>query len=137
MTYEDFLRDTKTVYAIIRTLEHQYANLLDKPANFYKTSKLILLLNGNMQFRKVAFPAFMLATGLYILLPTADEIIIHPTLGWLLAYALHTSYVEGVLLSVIIYRLIGIVCLSVALLVGGKPVYQKFKEKLLKNRFRR
>jgi len=42
-----------------------------------------------MRFRKIVFPAFMLGSSLYILLPTADEILIHPTLGLFLSYGLN------------------------------------------------
>jgi hypothetical protein len=40
-----------------------------------------------MYSRKIAFSAAMLAIAIYMLLPTADEVVIHPTLGLLLSYA--------------------------------------------------
>ena len=83
-----------------------------------------------MQLRKVAVSAFLLGLGVYIWLPTADEIIIHPTLGLFLSIVLHINYAYGVLLSIIIYRIVGSACLLGALLLGGKPVYNKLKEKL-------
>jgi hypothetical protein len=85
-----------------------------------------------MRLRKVAFPAFMLATSLYILLPTADEIFIHPAFGWFLSYVLQIPLVYGVLLSIIIYRLVGFACLMVALVFGGKPIYERLKLSLAK-----
>lgn len=88
-----------------------------------------------MRLRKVAFSAFMLALSLYILLPTADEIFIHPAFGLFLSYVFHIPLVLGVLLSVIIYRTVGLCCLLVALLVGGRPIYDKFKENLAKKKF--
>jgi len=86
-----------------------------------------------MRLRRVAFSTFLLATALYILLPTADEIVIHPVFGLFLSYALHVSFVYGVLLSFIIYRAVGVVCLLGALLIGGKPIYNKLKERFRKN----
>jgi hypothetical protein len=83
-----------------------------------------------MQFRKVAVSAFLLGLGVYIWLPTADEIVIHPTLGLFFSIVLHINYAYGVLLSIIIYRTIGSACLFGALLLDGKPVYNKLKEKL-------
>jgi hypothetical protein len=83
-----------------------------------------------MQLRRVAFSAILLGIGIYIWLPTPDEIIIYPVLGFLLSYFFHTGLVYGVLLSMIIYRGIGTICLLTALLIGGKPIYYKLKERL-------
>jgi len=85
-----------------------------------------------MQLRKVAVSAFLLGLGVYIWLPTANEIVIHPTFGLFLSIVLHINYAYGVLLSIIIYRIVGSACLLGALLLGGKPVYYKLKEKLRK-----
>ncbi len=90
-----------------------------------------------MRFRKIVFPAIMLAASLYILLPTADEIIIHPTFGLFLSYILSIPYVYGVLLSMLIYRAVGLVCLLAALVTGGKPVYLALKSKLSRRNQRR
>lgn len=90
-----------------------------------------------MRFRKIAFPAFMLGTSLYILLPTADEIFIHPAFGLFLSYILHIPLVYGVFLSIIIYRTIGLGCLFAALVSGGKPIYYKLKENWAKSKFKR
>jgi hypothetical protein len=96
-----------------------------------------LLCESEMRLRKIAFPAFMLAVSLYILLPTADEIFIHPAFGLFLSYVFQIPLVYGVLLSIIIYRTIGIVCLFVALIAGGRPIYNGLKENLAKKKFRR
>lgn len=85
-----------------------------------------------MRLRKVAFSALLLAVSLYILLPTADEIVIHPVFGLFLSIVLNVPLVYGVLLSIIIYRSIGLACLLIALLVGGKPIYSKLKERFRK-----
>jgi hypothetical protein len=85
-----------------------------------------------MRFKKIAFVALMLAVSVYILMPTADEIVIHPTFGLFLSYTLSIPYLYGVFLSIIIYRAIGVGCLVVALLVGGKPTYYALKEKIAK-----
>ena len=85
-----------------------------------------------MRLRRVAFSTFLLGVGVYIWLPTADEIVIHPTFGWFLSYVLNIPLVYGVFLSVVIYRGVGAACLLVSLLVGGKPIYDKLKERLRK-----
>jgi hypothetical protein len=87
-----------------------------------------------MQLRKVAVSAFLLGLGVYIWLPTADEIVIHPTFGLFLSIVLQINYAYGVLLSIIIYRIIGSACILGSILIGGKPVYNKLKEKLKKNK---
>jgi hypothetical protein len=84
----------------------------------------------DMQLRKIAVSAFLLGLGVYIWLPTADEIVIHPTFGLFLSIVLHMNYAYGVLLSIVIYRIIGSACILGALLIGGKPAYYKLKEKL-------
>ncbi len=83
-----------------------------------------------MQIRRVAFPVFLLGLGLYIWLPTADEVFIHPVFGLFLSYLLHIPFLYGVLLSIVIYRAIGSASLLSALLVGGKPVYRKLRERV-------
>jgi hypothetical protein len=85
-----------------------------------------------MRVRKVAFPAVMLGVSLYILLPTADEIVINPVLGLFFSLALHIPFVNGALLSIVVYRAIGITCLLGALITGGKPIYNKLKARFTK-----
>jgi hypothetical protein len=82
-----------------------------------------------MRLRRVAVSTFFLGLGVYIWLPTADEIAIHPTFGWFLAYVLNIPLVYGVLLSMLIYRGVGTASLLGALILGGKPVYTKLKER--------
>ena len=85
-----------------------------------------------MKLRKVAFPTFLLGTSLYILLPTPDELFIYPVLGLFFSYVFQFSFVYGVLLSMIVYRGLGIIFLFGAFLVGGKPICCKLKETYLK-----
>jgi hypothetical protein len=85
-----------------------------------------------MKVRRVAFAISLLGLSIYILLPTADEIVIHPVFGLFLANVFHIGYVYGVILSAIIYRAVGLSCLLAALLIGGKPVYYKLRERTRK-----
>ena len=85
-----------------------------------------------MALRKVAFSTFLLASSLYILLPTPDELVIYPVLGLTLSLGLHMPLVYGVLFAMIIYRGLGVTCLLNALIIGGKPIYYKLKERLAK-----
>ena len=91
-----------------------------------------MILNSDMRLRRVALSSFLLATSMYILLPTPDEIFIYPVFGFFLSYALNIPFVYGVLLSIIIYRGVGAVGLLGALLIGGKPIYNSLKERFRK-----
>jgi hypothetical protein len=86
-----------------------------------------------MRFGKVAFAALMLAVTTYLLLPTVDELIIHPIFALFLVDTLDIPYTSGIFLSIILYRAVGVGCLLLALLVGGKPVFYALKEKINKN----
>lgn len=85
-----------------------------------------------MRLRRFAFSVSLLALSMYILLPTPDEIIIHPLLGWFLTNILNLPLIYGLMLSIIIYRSLGFTLLAVALLIGGKPIYYKLKERMRK-----
>ena len=87
-----------------------------------------------MRLRRVGFSLFLLSLSLYILFPTADEIVIHPLFGLFLSHVFNMPLVYGVLLSIVIYRGVGLACLLGALLIGGKPIYYKLKEKTAKFR---
>ena len=85
-----------------------------------------------MRLRRVAFSLFLLSLSLYILFPTADEIVIHPLFGLFLSQVLNIPLVYGVLLSIVIYRGVGLACLLGALIIGGKPIFYKLKERIEK-----
>jgi hypothetical protein len=91
-----------------------------------------MLLNSDMMLRKVAFPTFLLGTSIYILLPTPDELVIYPVLGLFFSYVFQIPLLYGVLLAMIIYRAVGVGGLLGALLIGGKPIYYKLKERYQK-----
>jgi hypothetical protein len=93
-----------------------------------------LYIDRNMQLRRVAFSTFLLGFGLYIWLPTADEIFIHPVFGLFLSYFLNIPLAYGVLLSIIIYRGIGSACLLGALALGGKPIYHSLRDRIRKKK---
>lgn len=86
-----------------------------------------------MEFRKrVSVASVLLGLFLYISVPSPEEIFIHPALGLLLSQIFGLPFASGILLSVILYRVVGVGCLLSALLLGGRPLYQK-----LKTRFKR
>ena len=83
-----------------------------------------------MTLRKVAFSAVLFSVSVYILLPTSDELVIYTVLSLFFAYAFHLPIVYGVLLSMILYRGLGSLCMIGALVIGSKPIYHKIKGKL-------
>ena len=87
-----------------------------------------------MTLRKLAVSTFLLATSLYILLPTPDELFIYPAGSFFFSFALHISLLYALLLTMIIYRGVGAACLLGALLIGGKPIYYNLKERYRKRR---
>jgi hypothetical protein len=121
-----------------RLINLSFVHQLSKPALLLLRKKFLLaqdgylILKSIMQLRKVAFSTFLLGLSLYILLPTAEEVFVHPAFGAFLAYFFNLPFAYGVLLSIIIYRAIGAACLLGALLVGGKPIYYRLKERFKK-----
>jgi len=87
--------------------------------------------------KSIPLAIFLLGVGLYILLPTLDEVIFHPVFGLFLSQTLDVPFTHGVGISVVIYRGIGVICLLGALLIGGKPIYQKLKTRFKKDNSRR
>ncbi len=85
-----------------------------------------------MHFKKIAVSALLLGLGAYIWLPTADELFIHPTLGLFFSFVFGINIAYGVLLSILVYRGIGTLCILGALLLGGKPIYEQLLMKLKK-----
>jgi len=84
-----------------------------------------------MEFKKrVSVALVLLGLSLYILVPSPDEIIIHPSLGLLLSQIFGLPFASGILLSAILYRVVGVGCLLSALLLGGRPIFQKLKARL-------
>ncbi len=84
--------------------------------------------------RKVALSTVLLGFSLYILLPTPDELIIYPTVGFFLSFTMHMPFLYGVLLTMVIYRVVGVASLLGSLFIGGKPIYCLLKEKYRKRK---
>ena len=85
-----------------------------------------------MHLTKVAVSTFLLGLSLYILLPTPDEIIIHPIFGLLISNSLKLPSHYGIFVSIVSYRIMGSIFLVTAIFIGGKPICQKLKENIKK-----
>jgi len=77
--------------------------------------------------KRLILAIVLLSLALYILVPSLDEVLIHPIFGLYLSQILEIPITHGVVLSVMIYRSVGVICLSAALLIGGAPILQKLK----------
>jgi hypothetical protein len=84
--------------------------------------------------KRTACSTFLLAFSIYIFLPTPDQLLIFPAVGLLLSYTFHISFVFAVLLTALCYYAVGAASLIGALLIGGKPIYQKLKERYRKRK---
>lgn len=76
---------------------------------------------------KIAIALILLSIAFYILIPSPDELFLHPAVGFLLSKVLVLSWSYGIFLSLIIYRGLGVVCFIAALLIGGKAIKKKIK----------
>jgi hypothetical protein len=85
-----------------------------------------------MTLRKAVFSTFLFSTSIYILLPTPDELLIYPSLALFFSFAFHLPFVYDLLLAMVMYRSLGSFCLLGALVIGGKPIYNKLKEKFMR-----
>jgi hypothetical protein len=79
--------------------------------------------------KKVAFSLILLSVGLYILIPTLDEFMIHPVFGVFLFRFFDLPYIYGIAVSIIMYRVAGVICLIAAIIIGGRSILEKLKTK--------
>ncbi|MEX0920376.1 MAG: hypothetical protein WDZ69_02225 [Candidatus Pacearchaeota archaeon] len=80
--------------------------------------------------KTAAISILLLSLAIYILFPTPDELFIYPSLGLIISNLFSTSVLQGQLISATIYRGIGIIVLIMAIFVGGRPIYKKFRSKI-------
>lgn len=85
-----------------------------------------------MSRKEMAWALALLAVSVYILFPTPDELFIYPTLGLAFSSLFGISLLSGQIISAALYRLIGVIVLIFALVIGGKPIYKKFKSRVSK-----
>ena len=80
--------------------------------------------------RRVPLSFALLAVGLYIVVPTPDEILIHPFMGYMLSKAFNTSIKTGIIWSCTAYISIGILFLASSLLLGGRIILHELNSKI-------
>jgi hypothetical protein len=80
--------------------------------------------------RRVPLSFALLTIGLYIVVPTPDELLIHPFTGYILSRAFNTSIKTGIIWSCTAYNSIGILFLASALLLGGRIILHELNSKI-------
>jgi hypothetical protein len=74
--------------------------------------------------RSLPLALALMAYGVYIIVPTPDELVIHPVVGYLFARTFDVSIQTGVLWSLGFYNCLGLVLLAVSLALGGRVVLE-------------
>jgi len=67
----------------------------------------------------------LMAYGVYIIVPTPDELAIHPITGYLFTRTFNVSIQTGVLWSIGLYNALGFVLLALSLALGGRVVLDR------------
>ncbi|MFH2111721.1 MAG: hypothetical protein ABIJ47_10745 [Candidatus Bathyarchaeota archaeon] len=80
--------------------------------------------------RRLPLSFALLAVGIYIVVPTPDEILIHPFMGYMLSKAFNTSFKTGIIWSCTIYVSIGLIFLASSLLLGGRIILHEINSKI-------
>ena len=84
--------------------------------------------------KKIPFSLILLSVGLYILIPTLDEFLIHPVFGVFLFRIFDLPYIYGIAASIIMYRVAGAICVIAAVVIGGRPIFGKLKARFRKKK---
>lgn len=73
-------------------------------------------------YRRLPLAFSLMVTGLFIVLPTPEDFIIHPCSGYVLSKLFNIDFKSGILLSMGVYNGIGVVLVLLSILIGGKVV---------------
>ena len=78
--------------------------------------------------------AFTLMTyGVYIIVPTPDELVFHPLMGSFLSRNLNISIQMGVIISAGAYFAIGFAFLASSIIIGGTLVLDELSRRITEN----
>ncbi len=70
--------------------------------------------------RRLPLALALMAYSIFIIVPTPDELAIHPVVGYLFARLFNVSIQTGILWSIGFYNCVGLVLLAVSLALGGR-----------------
>jgi hypothetical protein len=80
--------------------------------------------------RRLPLAFALMASGVYIIVPTPDELVVHPLTGCLLSRYLHVSIQTGVMLSVGAYLSIGFAFIVSSIVIGGTVILDELNRRM-------
>ena len=75
---------------------------------------------------------FLLSLGIYLTIPTPEDVVILGTLGKYISGAFDLSAGKGILYATLTYKGIGVALLCAAMILGGAYIRGKLKSKVKK-----
>ncbi|MFH0869073.1 MAG: hypothetical protein V1839_02505 [archaeon] len=70
---------------------------------------------------------FFMSLGIYLVLPTPEDVIIYGAVGKYISYTFKTPISSGVLYASLIFEGAGVVCIALAAVLGGSYMREKLK----------
>ena len=80
--------------------------------------------------RRLPLAFALMASGVYIIAPTPDELVVHPLMGCLLSRYLNVSVQTGVMLSIGAYLVIGFAFLVSSVVIGGTVILDELNRRM-------
>ena len=81
--------------------------------------------------RRLPLAFALMASGVYIIVPTPDELVLHPLTGCLLSRYLNVSIQTGVIMSVGAYFVIGFAFIVSSIAIGGTVVLDELSRRMV------
>jgi len=80
--------------------------------------------------RRMPLSFALMAVGIYIVVPTPDEILVHPFLGYMFSKAFNVNLQIGIMWSCTLYVSIGVMFLAGSIILGGRTIISELNNKL-------
>jgi len=84
-------------------------------------------------FRRLPLAYVLMASGVYVIAPTPDELIIHPFIGSLLSRYLNVSIQTGIIMSIEATFSIGFAFLLSSIVIGRTKILDELSRKIAEN----
>jgi hypothetical protein len=80
--------------------------------------------------RRIPLSFALMAVGIYIVVPTPDELLLHPVMGLIFSKVFGVSLQTGIVWSCTMYTGLGLVFLAGSILLGGRIVVHELNNKV-------
>ena len=80
--------------------------------------------------RRLPLAFALMASGVYIIVPTPDELVVHPLMGCFLSRYLNVSFQTGVMLSIGTYLVIGFAFIVSSIVIGGTVILDELNRRM-------